>query len=222
MRKRWVLLAAGAVLLALAALAARTGWVEAKRAAPSLGYDAAKAPSLFALAHRAASGRYAMQAAVTAPDAEAASSVPGDAATTTARLAASQAPGPDRLLIRNATLSIEVKDARDAAATLTRLVEAQRGYVGNLSESVDALGARTVSAEVRVPYVRFEQTSKDVRSLGKLLDMKVTADDVTEEFTDANARLRNLKVAEQRLLGLLRGARRLQDTLAVEREVSRV
>jgi hypothetical protein len=115
-----------------------------------------------------------------------------------------------------------VKNARDAAARLSALVEAQRGYIGDLAESVDALGMRTVTVQIRVPYDHFEQTAKDMRGLGKLLDMKVTAEDVTEEFTDAQARLRNLKRTELRLLDHLTSSRKLQDTLAVEREVSRV
>jgi tellurite resistance protein len=49
------------------------------------------------------------------------------------------------------------------------------------------------------------------------------AQDVTEEFYDVDARLRNKRVEEQRLVEhLKKSTARLQDILAVEREISRV
>jgi hypothetical protein len=129
---------------------------------------------------------------------------------------------PDRYLIRNGTLSLEVKDARSAAAALVAGVRAMRGYVASSHETADGLGRRSVEMEVRVPAGRFERSLREVEALGKVLDRQITAEDVTEEFVDSQAKLRNLNRTEARLLEHLNRTGRLSDTLLVEKELSRV
>jgi len=137
-------------------------------------------------------------------------------------LARFEAARPDRLLIRNASATVEVADARKALSELTRVARDLGGYVGNLQEQVDPLGARSVTAEVRVPAARFEEALARAEKLGKPLRKDITTEDVTEEFTDADARLRNLKRSEQRLLAHLAKSGKLRDTLDIERELTRV
>lgn len=137
-------------------------------------------------------------------------------------LAAVQVSQPDRYLIRNASISVETKDPRGAYDRLLEPVRLQHGYIGNMQIQVDALGTHVVTAEIRVPSDHFDEMMRSIEKLGKLLGENTKSDDVTEEYTDAEARLRNQKVTEIRLLGHLSGSTRLADTLAVEREVSRV
>jgi uncharacterized protein DUF4349 len=129
---------------------------------------------------------------------------------------------PDRYLIRNATLTIETKDARRASIQLASAARAAGGYVSDNHETVDALGARSVAIVVRVPFVRFDRALLQVEALGKVLEKQVSAEDVTEEFVDSQAKLRNLEQTEQRLLAHLNRTGRLADTLLVEKELSRV
>lgn len=131
-------------------------------------------------------------------------------------LTALQESRPDRYLIRNATLTVEVKDARHAARALIAAVGAARGYVAESHESVDALGQRSVVIKVRVPWGRFDGSLGQIEALGKVLDKQVTAEDVTEEFVDSQARLRNLQQAEERLRAHLNQTARLADILLVE------
>lgn len=137
-------------------------------------------------------------------------------------LTALQESRPDRYLIRNATLTVEVRDARQAARTLIAAVGAARGYVAEAHESVDELGRRSVVVTVRVPFGRFDGSLAQIEALGKVLDKQVTAEDVTEEFVDSQARLRNLQASEQRLLAHLNQAVRLADILLVENALTRV
>jgi len=44
----------------------------------------------------------------------------------------------------------------------------------------------------------------------------VTAEDVTKQFVDTEARIRNPKATEEKYLQLLKQARNVQDVLAVE------
>lgn len=134
-------------------------------------------------------------------------------------LSASQ---PDRYLIKNATVTLETGDPRKATGSLLASVKAVNGYVAAMHETVDGDGMHTVSITVRVPAQLFEGSMQEIESLGKLLDKEITAEDVTEEYVDSSARLRNLQRTEGRLLSHLSGTARLSDTLLVEKELNRV
>jgi Domain of unknown function (DUF4349) len=129
---------------------------------------------------------------------------------------------PDRYLIKNATLSLEVQDARQASTALVAAVQTAGGYVADTHEAVDALGQRSVTVQARVPFGRFDRSMQQIEALGKVLERQVSAEDVTEEFVDSQAKLRNLKRTESRLLEHLGRTGKLADTLLVEKELNRV
>jgi hypothetical protein len=138
------------------------------------------------------------------------------------QLASFEQAQPDRYLIRNASLTLEVKDARKTAADLTKAVQTARGYLSDMQESVDALGVRSITVQVRIPAKRFDGAMNNIEALGKVMDRHVGTEDVTEEFVDSQSHLRNLKRTEERLLTHLARTGKLSDTLLVERELTRV
>jgi hypothetical protein len=129
---------------------------------------------------------------------------------------------PHRHLIRNASLTLEARDARQAAAQLVAAARAAGGYVSDSRESVDAEDRRSVMIQVRVPFGRFDRAVQQIEALGRVRDKQITTEDVTEEFIDSQAKLRNLKRMEARLLEHLKRTARLSDILQVEQELNRV
>ncbi|MBI4560147.1 MAG: DUF4349 domain-containing protein [Candidatus Hydrogenedentes bacterium] len=154
-----------------------------------------------------------------APEASSPSDAVAAAGTTLASLATSQ---PDRYLIKNARVSLEVEDARKAADQIVQMVQGLNGYVGEMNERADGLGNRWVNLQARVPSDQFDKSLQQFETTGKVLDKQVTSQDVTEEYVDTDARTRNLKHTEERLIDHLNRTARLEDILAVERELSRV
>jgi hypothetical protein len=146
----------------------------------------------------------------------------GEAKAIQAPTAAVTPAAPDRYLIRNAILTIEVKDARAANDRLIATVRAANGYVSNLQETVDPYGTRAITMQVRVPAKLFDSSMQQLASLGKIMSKQVTAEDVTEEYVDTESTVRNLKRTETRLLDHLTRTGKLSDTLLIEKELSRV
>lgn len=143
----------------------------------------------------------------------------GSNAATFAAMADSQ---PDRYLIKNATLSVEAQDVRKATTALVQAVQAAKGYVSDMHEQSDGVGGLTATMNVRVPYTVFDSSMQQLSDLGKVLEKQVTAQDVTEEFVDTQAKVRNLKRTELRLLDHLSRTGKLSDTLLIEKELNRV
>jgi Domain of unknown function (DUF4349) len=73
-----------------------------------------------------------------------------------------------------------------------------------------------------VPSTQFTSLLGDLTKLGTLQSQQLNAEDVSAEYIDTDARIRNLQRTEGELLKLLTRTGGLKDILAVEREVARV
>jgi hypothetical protein len=137
-------------------------------------------------------------------------------------LAAAQASRPDRFLIRNGTISLEVEDVLEAAQQVTATVVGLGGYIANRVETLPAIGTRKITMQVRAPASQFEAAMEGIAAAGKVLNRAENSQEVTEEFLDTEARSRNLKQTEERLLSHLQQATQLEQILAIEQEITRV
>jgi hypothetical protein len=74
-----------------------------------------------------------------------------------------------------------------------------------------------------VPAAQYEAIRAQIRQLGLRVDSeRVEAEDVTKQYIDQEARLRNLRAQEQQYLGILRQASTVKDTLAVSEQLNSV
>lgn len=133
-----------------------------------------------------------------------------------------QQPASQRLVIKNASVSLQVENVADAEARVRARAEQLGGYVVSVQTSgSDAYLSSVIT--FRVPADRFEEALTGVEGLArKVLSRSVSGDDVTEEFVDLEARLRNLEATRDRLLDLLAKATRVEDALQVNQALSDV
>lgn len=135
--------------------------------------------------------------------------------------------GFDRFVIRTAELELQVSDIGQALVAIRQLTIDARGFV--LSSSTYAQGEegkrQTATLTVQVPSERFDQFLNQVRTsplVVKVEREQLQSQDVTDEYLDLDARLRNLQATEQRYLALLDRASTIEEILRVEQELSRV
>lgn len=127
------------------------------------------------------------------------------------------------MLIRTGEASVLVDSVEAAMARVQGLARELGGFVGNTSISGGEQEIRSAVLELKIPAARFDQAVGGLRPVGKVESVKVQAQDVGEEFVDVTARMTNAKRLEERLLGLLATRTgKLEDVLAVERELARV
>ena len=154
-----------------------------------------------------------------APSAPAAAAVSGS----TGFQAVSQPAATSSMVIRTGFAGVEV-DSLDAAITRVRAL-AQRvgGFVANTDVQGGKDQLRSASLEVKVPSDRFDEALAGLTPIGKVESVNVNAQDVGEEYVDIAARVENAHRLEERLIALLANRTgKLQDVLAVERELARV
>lgn len=131
-------------------------------------------------------------------------------------------PGFPRLVIKTATLSIEVENVAEAETRISARAQELGGYVVSLQTNGTEAG-RTAVITIRVPAQRFDEALSGVEGLArKVFSRTISGDDVTEEFVDLESRLRNLEATRDRLLELLGRADEVEDALQVNQALTEV
>ena len=125
------------------------------------------------------------------------------------------------MIVRTGDMQLVVADVLAAIERIAGLAGSADGYV--VSSSSWREGDRLVgNIAIRVAAERFDDTVRTLRGLAvEVLSESTSSKDVTEEYVDLSAKLKNLEATEAQLLRLMEKAERVEDILDVQRELSR-
>jgi len=126
----------------------------------------------------------------------------------------------ERLVIRNASLSLVVTDPAVSLDAIADLAERLGGYVvsSNVYQQTFAEGIVADSGyiTIRIPSEQLDDALEEIKSNAtEVRSQSVSGEDVTDEYTDLNSRLRNLEAAEAELLEIMETAQDADDVLAI-------
>jgi hypothetical protein len=229
--QRWLLGAgAGLALLALAIGLAAWPLFQGSPGETSFTANAILAPDgggYGGMAARDATADFAVteEAAFDAPMAEPrpngiARPAPPMPAEPTAGVTAAEAP---QRLIKTGNLALVVTDVPQAVSSIQARVTGRGGYVESSSVSEGARGERYGYVTVRVPVEEFEPLMAQTADLALRVESSSTnAQDVTEQYTDLEARLKNAREQETAYLEVLEQARSVEDILKVRDYLGRI
>jgi hypothetical protein len=121
-----------------------------------------------------------------------------------------------RTIIRNGSVDIVVESVPQAFDRVRQLVETAGGFVAN-SDFRGTDERQSASLTLRVPAGQFGDIVASLEEMAtEVLSVTSSSQDVTEEFTDLESGLRNLRAVEQQYLALLGEARTINDILLVQ------
>jgi hypothetical protein len=127
----------------------------------------------------------------------------------------------DRLVIKNATLSIAVDDPLKSMDNISHMAEAMGGFVvtADMSQQTLSNGVKVpqVSMTIRVPVDRLDEALTTIKKETNqpIIAENETSQDVTADYTDLNSRLTNLQAAEKQLQEIMASATKTEDVLSV-------
>ncbi len=182
-------------------------------------------------AQSARESRPAVKAAVPMETAMPAGAFPQSPATSPAageelppvRTATEVPKGIPRKIIYTADIELIADNFDQVAKEITTLIAKYGGYLAETDVQGSPGENRTGRWKARVPVEAFDSFVESVVALGELQRRQSNSQDVTEEFYDLEARVKNKKVEEQRLVEHLKESTgKLKDILDVEKEISRV
>jgi hypothetical protein len=129
----------------------------------------------------------------------------------------------DKKIIKNGDLDLKVDKVQKAVDEITKIVQNQQGEVFSTNFYERIKGQKSGFVTVKVPVEKFAQTLNEIKAIAsQVISESTTGQDVTERYTDLQARLKNKKAEEESFVKILDQAVKIEDVLAVTRELSRV
>ncbi len=128
----------------------------------------------------------------------------------------------DRLIIKNAELELMVEETDTAINRALGIVTEYRGYVvSNRTWFGDGLKYATLT--VGVPAENFEEMLRRLKDLAiNVSNENISGQDVTDEFVDLEARLRNLEATADRIRDFMDKARDVDESLRVSAQLTEI
>ncbi len=125
------------------------------------------------------------------------------------------------MIAHAAELAVATKEFAHSRSTLEEILERHHGYAAKL-RMVGQPAASTLTATLRVPSSEFASAVTDLKTLGNVEREEQTADEITQQRADLEARLVNAQNTLGRLQGILAKGGKIHNLLEVQRQLANV
>ncbi|MGE5707728.1 MAG: DUF4349 domain-containing protein, partial [Bacteroidota bacterium] len=121
------------------------------------------------------------------------------------------------MIARTAEITLWVDEVASASTRIQGIVKGMGGYTtdSTVENGDDPRGSLTC----RVPDPKLEGALDALKMVGTARSVRVSGQDVGEEYVDLSKRLSNWRAEEVSLLELYRRANKIPDLLEIEREL---
>src|SRR3990167_4149930 len=128
----------------------------------------------------------------------------------------------DRMIVYNTAVSLAVESVPESVNAIGALAEGVGGFVAGTSIRYND-DKEYATLTLRVPATAYNQVMNGLRRMAvKVVNENGSTRDVTEEFTDLDAQLRNLQAMEVQYLELLKRANTIDEILKVQARLTDV
>jgi len=129
----------------------------------------------------------------------------------------------DRKVVRSGALDLVVDKAEEAARQVQALAEGAGGWVESLRVYDVGDSQKNGSVIIRVPADKFKEVMENLKGLAINVESEVVnAADVTDQYVDMEARLKNMRAEEEQYLAILKQAEDIEDILNVTQRLHKV
>ncbi len=129
----------------------------------------------------------------------------------------------DQKIIKNGYLNLSVVKVSETATKISDMAARRKGFVQSSSITERGDGTYSGDISIRVPAAEFEASMNEIKSYAALVKNETsTGQDVTEQYTDLEAQLRNARAQEEVYLEILKQARTVDDTLKVQQQLGMI
>jgi len=128
-----------------------------------------------------------------------------------------------RKIIKDGSAEIETIEFDKTLNNLYEMLIKNNGFVESQSlqgSRVNSSSLRYASIVIRVPSKVFDETMFNLPSLGTVFNQRTQGTDITDQYTDTESRVRNLKVQEDRILELITKAEKIEEIVSLEGRLS--
>jgi hypothetical protein len=128
----------------------------------------------------------------------------------------------DRKVIMTATVSLETGEHDKVVGNIRSIATGAGGYVESSSMYLTTQDKKQTTITIKVPATQYESCFAQIKALGKVKSESSSGQDVTRQYIDLSARLKNLQAEEKQLNDIMGMSRNVTEILSVEKELFRV
>jgi hypothetical protein len=129
----------------------------------------------------------------------------------------------DRKITKNGELELLVKNAEITAQDITKKTNELNGFIQNVNIREVQEGVKSGTITIKVPADAFEQAIADFKTFGIKVEREaINSDDITEQYIDIEAQLKNYRAEEQGYLEVMKRAYTVEDILKVSQYLSNI
>lgn len=129
----------------------------------------------------------------------------------------------DQKIIKTGALRLTVESVSAALGRAADVAKARGGFVQHSSSSERGDGKHEGSVTIRVPSAQFEAAVADLKGMALVVNHESSSgQDVTEQYTDLQAQLRNAQAQEEEYLRIMKKAENVEDILRVQERLGMV
>lgn len=126
-------------------------------------------------------------------------------------------------LVKQASLVLVLTDIDQAVERVQAILQQSGGDMLSMQDQRSPEGrAQQVSLTLRVPQAELDEVLQSLRPLGTVQQQSLSAEDVSSQLVDLDARIKNLRQSETALLNIMERSGEISQVLEVARELSTV
>ena len=130
--------------------------------------------------------------------------------------------GDLRKIIYNASMNITADDPAAAMRSIVDKAVALGGFVANSSMSNDDDGTNRVHLTIKIPFDKLDALVAQAEGTGRVDDYRLSSDDISLDYYDVEARLKNAKAEEAQLVAILEQCASVEEILEVRASLTSV
>lgn len=126
---------------------------------------------------------------------------------------------PRAKIIKTGSISFEVEDIASAKKRVVELLPSFKAYVLNENEGKDS-DNQHASISIKVPADQFDALLEKIIQTGYTVENKsIQLSDITEQYIDLEARLKNKRLLREKYTSLLTNAQKMADIIEINRQL---
>ncbi len=128
-----------------------------------------------------------------------------------------------RKVVQNGYLDILVESSEEVSQKIQKIASDANGFVQDVRVYEVDENTKNGTVTIRVPADKFADAMAEIKKLAiKVESENINAQDVTEQYVDLEAQLKNYRLEEEQYREVLRKAQRIEDILNVHNQLARV
>ncbi len=128
----------------------------------------------------------------------------------------------DRKVIMTASVTMESSEHDKVVSSIRSITTGAGGYVQSSSTWLSSNNVKQTTISIKVPAAQYEPVLSQIKALGKVKAESSSGSDVTMQYIDLSARLKNLQAEEKQLTDIMGMSKNVSEVLAVEQQLFRV